>query len=195
VALDTRELVDELRWPAAFGRDGWVSRWMEKVEQVEGCLWVRVPEGESARPFWEHLRLFASLRGKTLRGLDLAAGLAGVEHGVALDEWSARGVLGGADWIAVLASDLDAWKKRALESLECAARIEREKRGGTGPWLFVVSDQHPTASAFETIDVPAVTEEAIARFLERPVDSPTSSTNGPVIASRGGTGLPSRTSL
>jgi transcriptional regulator with GAF, ATPase, and Fis domain/tetratricopeptide (TPR) repeat protein len=169
VSLDTRELIDELRWPAAFGRDGWVVGWMESVERAGNCLWVQVPAGENPQPLWEHLRLFASLRGKNLKALDLSAELAGVEHGVALDEWSAQVVLGGADWIAVLAPELDAWHRRALESLERAAEIERCNNDGLRPHLFVVSDQAPASSSFLSSEVPPVTEQTIARFLDRPL--------------------------
>jgi transcriptional regulator with GAF, ATPase, and Fis domain/tetratricopeptide (TPR) repeat protein len=168
--LDSQELVDVLRWPVAFGRDGWVSRWLETVETSERTVWVEVPPGEEARPLWQHLRLFASLRGKTLRGTDLSAELLGIEHSVALDEWSARIVTEGAEWLAVLAPDLDAWKRRALENLERAAQLERRKRGpeARGPRLFVVSNGEPGGEAFEPLPVPPVDEKAIARFLARP---------------------------
>src|SRR5262249_22230487 len=136
VRLDARELVDELRWPVAFGRDGWVSEWMEAVEAQDRALWIRVPEREEPRPFWEHLRLFASLRGKNVRGVDLGAELREVTNGVALDEWCARLVTEGANWIAALVPELAPWQSRALESLERACALERAKRAAVWPRLF-----------------------------------------------------------
>ncbi len=168
VQLETRLLRDDLRWPVAFGRDAWVGRWMGSVESAGTSPWVQVPEGEDPRPLWEHLRLFASLRGKALRGLDLAAEVARIEHGVALDEWSAHLVAEGAEWIAALVTDIDAWKRRALESLERACELERKKRAAPRPRLFVVSQEGPIGPSFELRAVPAVDEESIARFLERP---------------------------
>jgi transcriptional regulator with GAF, ATPase, and Fis domain len=170
VALDPRELVEELHWPVAFGRDAWVAQWLEAVESKEGSLWVRLPDNEDPRPFWEHLRLFASLRGKTVLGADLTAELATVENGVAMDEWSAALVTVGAEWIALLVTETDAWKRRAIESLERACALEQRKRS-TGPRLFVVAAEVPFSTAFRVRDVPPVSEEVIARFLERPLSA------------------------
>ncbi len=169
VALDARELVEELHWPVAYGRDAWVTEWMEAVETVEKPMWVRVPSGEDPRPFWEHLRLFASLRGKTLRGVDLTAELGAVENGVALDHWSATLVTSGAGWIAVLLTELDAWHARALESLERACALARRKLASPLPRLIVVARESALSAAFETREVNPVTEESVARFLERPL--------------------------
>jgi len=171
VALDPRELIEELHWPVAFGRDAWVAQWLEAVESQESCLWVRLPDTEDPRPFWEHLRLFASLRGKTVRGADLTAELASVENGVAMDEWSAALVTEGAEWIALLVTETDAWKRRAIESLERACALERRKRAAGGPRLFVVASEAPISTAFRAREVPAVSEEAVARFLERPLSA------------------------
>jgi hypothetical protein len=168
IAVDPREFVDELRWPPSFGRDAWVAEWTEALDRVADVPWIRTPPGEDPRPFWQHLRLQASLRGRTLQGLDLAGELAAIEDGVALDEWLARTVEQDVEWIAVLASELDAWKKRALESLERASALRRSGRGGA-PRLFVVSDEAPPGVAFRVRAVPAVTEEAVARYLERPL--------------------------
>jgi len=174
VSLDTRELVEELHWPVAFGRDGWISQWMESVDREERPLWVRLLEAEAQRPFWEHLRLHASLRGRTLRGVDLTAELGSIENGVALDQWSARLVTEGAEWIAVLVTELDAWHQRAIESLERACALERRKTGSRQPRMFVVASRPAPGNAFQTSDVPAVSEESIARFLERPLAGETS---------------------
>ncbi|NOT31529.1 MAG: serine/threonine protein kinase, partial [Planctomycetes bacterium] len=169
VALDPRELVEELRWPVAFGRDAWITTWMEAVEAQEGPLWVRVPSGEEPRAFWEHLRLFAALRGKALRGVDLTAELASVEHGVALDQWSASMVQAGVERIAVLVTELDAWHQRALESLERACALAHRKGSSSGPKLFVVAPEPPFSPAFQVRELTPVTEESVARFLERPL--------------------------
>ncbi len=166
VKLETSELAPDLGWPVAYGRDGCVAEWMRAVEASEGHVWVQVPEGEDPRPFWEHLRLFASLRGKNLYGIDLSAEVARLEHGVALDGWSARIVTRECEWIAVLATAVDAWKSRALESLACSALLQHRKHGG-GPRLFVVSSEAPPADGFEARRVPPVAVETIARFLER----------------------------
>ena len=169
VALDSRELVEELHWPVAFGRDGWVSEWMESVEGQDLAVWVRVPVGEDPRPLWEHLRLFASLRGKTLRGVDLTAELNSIEHSVALDEWSAALVISGPEWITVLVTELDAWHKRAIESLERACAVERRKRSSTKPKLILVAPEASFSVAYHERVVPPVSEESVARFLERPL--------------------------
>jgi transcriptional regulator with GAF, ATPase, and Fis domain/tetratricopeptide (TPR) repeat protein len=174
VALDPRELVEALHWPVAYGRDGWVGEWLEAVEAEDRPLWVQLPEGEAPRPFWEHLRLFASLRGRSLFGVDLTAELADVQHGVALDQWSARRVTEGAEWLAVLVTELDAWHQRALESLERACALERRKKSASKPRLFVVADTAPSSGSFQLRAVPPVTEESIARFLERPLASESS---------------------
>jgi transcriptional regulator with GAF, ATPase, and Fis domain/tRNA A-37 threonylcarbamoyl transferase component Bud32/tetratricopeptide (TPR) repeat protein len=170
VPLDARELAEDLRWPVAFGRDGWVSDWMGAVESAEAPLWVRTPPAEDPRPVWEHLRLFASLRGKTLRGVDLGSELMTIQHGVALDSWSAGLVASGAEWVAVLVSEVDAWRARALESLERACALQRRKQGTQNPRLFAVA-RAPAPPSFQARDVPPVSEESIARFLERPLAS------------------------
>ncbi|HEX6885587.1 MAG TPA: sigma 54-interacting transcriptional regulator [Planctomycetota bacterium] len=169
VALDPRELVEELHWPVAFGRDGWVADWLEGVGSEELPLWAQTPAGEDPRPFWEHLRLFASLRGRTVRGVDLSAELGSLEHSVALDEWIAALVAGGVEWLGLLVTELDAWHQRAIEGLERACALERRKAGGEGPRLFVVAPEPPPSEAFRARPVPAVSEEVIARFLERPL--------------------------
>ncbi len=171
VPLDPRELVEELHWPVAFGRDAWVAQWMEGVEAQETALWVRLPGAEDPRPFWEHLRLFASLRARTLRGVDLTAELASIENGVTMDEWSAGLVVEGAEWIALLVTEMDAWKRRAIESLERASALARRKHSSSKPRLFVVAAEAPFSAAFRVDEVPPVSEESIARFLERPLSA------------------------
>ncbi|MEQ1891668.1 MAG: serine/threonine-protein kinase, partial [Planctomycetota bacterium] len=181
VALDTKELVDDLRWPVAFGRDSWISDWLATTAESEAPLWVRVPEGEDPRPLWEHLRLYASLRGRAVRGLDLSTVLGTIQDGVALDEWSAGLVEGASGWIGVLAPELDAWQRRALESLERATALERRKHAG-GLRLFVVSAREPSTAAYQARPVPASSEELILRFLERPLAAESSVRRGALAA-------------
>ena len=75
----------------------------------------------------------------------------------------------GAEWLAVLVTDLDAWHARAIESLERACALERRKCGAERPRLFAVASMGPPTQAFEAREVPPVGEEAVARFLERPL--------------------------
>jgi transcriptional regulator with GAF, ATPase, and Fis domain len=169
VTLDPRELVEELHWPVAFGRDGWVSDWLEAVGQDEAPLWSQLPPDEEPRAFWEHLRLFASLRGRTVRGIDLSAELAGLEHSVALDEWTATRVAEDVEWIGVLVTQLDAWHRRALEGLARGSALARRKSGSSGARLFVVAAEAAPSPAFRSRPVLPVSEESVARFLERPL--------------------------
>ena len=171
VALAKTERLEDLRWPVAFGRDGLVSDWMGSVEVQESALWVRVPDGEDPRPLWSHLRLFAALRGKEPRAVDLTAELDLLEHGLALDRWAAALAASGAAWLAVLVTETDAWHERALVGLERACALERRKRGSAGPRLLVVASQAPFSSAFQAHEAAPVSEDSIARFLERPLAS------------------------
>jgi serine/threonine-protein kinase len=52
VALDAREMVDELRWPAGYGRGVWTAELLEELDGAEAPLWIRVPEAEAQMGLW-----------------------------------------------------------------------------------------------------------------------------------------------
>ncbi len=165
LTLESSALVEELRWPASFGRDAWVAAWLRDAEESGQAQWLQTPPLEDAKPFWEHLRLFASLRGQTTLGLDLGVETADLDHGVALDAWAARTAQSTSPFIGVWVDALDARLRRALEALERATAYQRER--GKGPRLFVVSPEASPSTFFQTLAIPAVDAGAARRFVER----------------------------
>jgi len=167
VRLDPTSLSSELRWPVSFARDAWIESWMRAAEDSQVPQWIRLPPGEHSKPFWEHLRLHASLRGRPTLGIDLAAEVAHLENGVALDSWAARTAKASPDWIALWVDETDVWKRRALESLERACELERIHRRKRTPRFFAVGGEPPISERFQLRDVPPVDAGAAKRFVER----------------------------
>jgi hypothetical protein len=176
VRLD-RSLVAKLAWPVSFARDAWIESWMRDAEDApdaETPLWIRVPAREASKPFWEHLRLHGSLRGRPILGVDLAAAIEPLENGVALDSWAARTARASPEWIAVWVDTCDVGRRRALESLERACDLERQRRRDRTPRFFAVSGEAPVSPRFEARLVPPVDAAATERFVERhfPAETP-----------------------
>jgi transcriptional regulator with GAF, ATPase, and Fis domain/tetratricopeptide (TPR) repeat protein len=168
----------ELAWPVGFGRETWLVAWLAEIVRADASQpsWVRVPSAEDPRPFWEHLRLFASLRGRPSARLDLDRELASIPDSAALDAWAAeraRDAQGGA-WLVACATHVDAWCARALATLARALSVK-----GVPAQLAVVSASPPPSSesesgAAEEADVPpawdvralpGVSAESLRRFL------------------------------
>ncbi len=168
VELDQEELVLSLRWPVGQGREAWVAEWMNALEENdEPPIWTRLPEGESPRPLWSHLRLYAALRGRLLRGIDLRVELRNIQGGVALDRWAEGIVNAGAEWIAVLAEDIDPWRKRALLALERAANLVRRRQESEQPIVFFVSSEPTISADLKENPVPQVELAWIQGFVKR----------------------------
>ena len=168
IELPGDELADDLRWPVSLGRDPWVAEWMNRTERGESHRsWIRLPQGETPRPLWEHLRLYAALRGHAVHGIDLRAELESVDTGLALDAWSRRVVELDARWIVVLVEELDPWSVRALGSLDRALALARRRGGGDFPALVVVSNLEAIDDNYTLDSAPAVTAQVLRGFLVR----------------------------
>ena len=164
IELELASTAEELRWPVGLGREAWLANWLSESPSSEAdedrLPWLRVPEGEMPRGIWEHLRLYASLRGRACRGIDLDAELRELDDTVALDRWVTETCASSSDWLVVLAESGGAWPQRALAALE----RELDRRA---PRLFVISAADPPDERWALHEVPPVSEPALRRFVAR----------------------------
>ncbi len=161
ITIGSDQVVRDLRWPASQGREAWANRWFQEILELEdeGPQWLLLPEGEDPRGMWEYLRLYASLRGRSSRGIDLDTELERIADGAELDRWIAS-LVGSEPWIVICAHGAGPWSRRALASMARASRF------GVDPSrVCVVSPWEPPAGQWARRLIPPVEEGHVVQFV------------------------------
>ncbi len=168
IELDESETSDELRWPVTTGRESWFAEWFRAASAEDADpepQWIRLSPLETPCPFWSHLRLYASLHGRSSASLDLDQEVPRLKSTRAIDDWARRIAENPSEWTMACSADIDPWKAKAVQVLARAlsnATAEHTAR------LFLVSRPLRDApfEGWTRIDVPAVERDSIVRFLE-----------------------------
>jgi len=186
IEVELGDAAEELHWPVGFARESWLDAWYqgfrETEEDDERPEWIRVPESEDPRPLWNHLRLFASLRGQTSLGVELEAELDSITTTAGLDAWARELADRAPARVVACVRTLDPWRVRGIEVLARALRLVRAREPEEGeptagepaapsrPRLHVVASGPPPAGGESDVDwrpetVPPIDVTAIERFL------------------------------